>query len=146
AGLAVARQDARPPRAARVLVAGARHQLAAHFLGARGLAVLLLALGNSGLERALRAGDRALARLVLALGVAGLLAFALLVLVLARGFGVAEVEVLDQLARGSAVGVLIRDHAVEVADVAADLALEEGSPEIHHPLGCGRWRGTGELL
>src|SRR5579883_3207379 len=148
AGVAVARENPRPARAPGILVACARHELAAHLLGTGGVAVLLLAFGNARFERALRARDRALAGLVLALGVPGLLAFAFLVVALAGGLGIAqvEIEILDQLARGLAVGVLILDHPVQIANVTADLAFEEGPPQIDQPLGSGRRRRTRQLL
>src|SRR5258708_7156723 len=56
-GIAVAREDpgsAWPPG---IVVARAWHQLATDLLGA-GIAVILLALGNAGLERALRTSHR----------------------------------------------------------------------------------------
>ncbi len=143
----IARHDAGTARTAGILVAGARHQLALHLVGAGGIAVLLL-LGNAGLERALGARHRAVAGLALALGVGAVVALAFLLVALAGGVGLAEIEIeiLDQLARHLGVAVLVGDVAVELQDVAADPALEPGTPELDQLRRGGRRRRAGELL
>lgn len=146
-GRRVPRQDAGPAGLRRILVPSARHQLALRLVGA-GLASLVLALGRAALEARLRAGDRALRALGLRLGLLVLLAFRVRVVGIARLGRLAEidVEILDQLARGAGVGILILEEPLQLVEILADARFEPGPPLLHNRLGGTRRRGAGELL
>ncbi len=144
----MARLGPGPAGPAGIVVAGAGHELALELLGAGGLAVLGLMLGHAALERALRAGGGAFAAIALALALIAVVAFAVAVVALGILLGLAEIEVeiVNELARDLGVGFLVGDVAVELDQVAADLALEERPPHLDHALRRRRHARAGERL
>src|SRR6185369_12032595 len=112
------------------VVAGAGHHLAIRIGVAVVLGIALGAVGGSALARRLRAGARRLAALILVFAL-GLFALALAVVRLRLvQFAEFEVEILNQPARGTGIGVLVRDRAVQLGDIPGDLSLKPGPPPI----------------
>ncbi len=90
----------------------------------------------------------ALAAFALAFGVVAVLAFAVGLVAFAALLGLAEIEIeiVDELARGFGIGVLIVDEAVQLGKIAADTAFEERPPGLDHLARGRRRRRAGERL
>src|SRR5207244_8564539 len=111
-----------------VVVARTGHHLAVPGFGGI-LRVFGLAVHRRAVGRGLAAGGGALA-LALVLAFAFFAALLLIALGLVIDIAEIKIEILQQPASGSGIGVLIEDRAVELAEIIADPAPEPWTPQI----------------